>query len=80
MLTLSTLLALAGGVFRCGLTYLLWRRYHRVVTVPPVVAALIVVLSLLPDWMRPVPWPLPLSITVGLLLPDLLLRGCRYGR
>ena len=79
MLTSSTLLAVAGGVFRCGLTYLLWRRYGWVVTVPPVVAAIAVVLALLPDWMRPVPWPLPLSITVGLLLPDLLLRGCRYG-
>ena len=80
MLTLSTLLALAGGVFRVGLTYLLWRRFGWIVTFPPVVAALIVVLALLPNWMQPVPWPIPLSVTVGLLLPDLLLRGCRYGR
>jgi len=74
MLTSSTLLAVAGGVFRLGLTYLLWRRYGWAVIVPPVVAALIVVLAFLPEWMRPVPWPLPLSITVGLLWPDLLLR------
>jgi hypothetical protein len=79
MLTTSTLLALAGGAIRVGLTYALWRRFGWLVTLPPVVAGLIVVVALLPGMLQPFPWPLPVSVTVGLLLPDLLLRGCRNG-
>ena len=30
--------------------------------------------ELIPDLLKPIPWPLPLSMTFGLLLPDLLLR------
>ena len=74
MFTTSTLLALASGALRLGLTYAVWKRFGWFVTLPPVVAGLILGLAALPDLLKPIPWPLPLSVTFGLLLPDLLLR------
>jgi hypothetical protein len=32
------------------------------------------VLAGLPEFIKPLPFPIPLSLTLGLLLPDLLLR------
>ena len=74
MLTKFWLLALAGGLFRAGGAFLLWRSYRRQLAVPGVLAAALVVLAGLPDLIKPVPFPLPLSLTLGLLLPDLLFR------
>ena len=74
MFTTSTLLALASGALRLGLTYAVWKRFGWLVTLPPVVAGLILGLAALPDLLKPIPWPIPLSVTFGLLLPDLLLR------
>jgi hypothetical protein len=74
MLTKFWLLALAGGLFRAGGAFLLWRHYRRLLAVPGVLAAALVVLAGLPDLIKPVPFPLPLSLTLGLLLPDLLFR------
>ena len=74
MFTTSTLLALASGALRLWLTYAVWKRSGWLVTLPPVLAGLIIGLAVLPDLLKPIPWPLPLSMTFGLLMPDLLLR------
>ena len=74
MLTDPTLLALASGVSRLALNYALQRRFGVTLAVPHAVAAGLLILSGLPGVLRPLPWPLPLSITFGLLWPDLLLR------
>ena len=74
MFTTSILLAIASGALRLGLTYAFWKRFGWLVTLPPVVAGLLLGLATLPDLLKPIPWPLPLSMTIGLLLPDLLLR------
>jgi len=49
MLTKFWLLALAGGLFRAGAAFLLWRSYRRHLAVPGVLAASLVVLAGLPD-------------------------------
>jgi hypothetical protein len=62
MLTLFMLLAAAGGILRLALAWLLKQRWA------------LVVLSGLPEFIKPIPFPVPLGLTIGLLLPDLLLR------
>jgi len=74
MLTTITLLAAASGALRLGLNWVVWRRFGVFVTLPQLLAVALVVLASMPGILQPVPWPLPLSVTVGLLLPDLLLR------
>jgi hypothetical protein len=41
---------------------------------PQVLAGALVVLAGLPEFIKPFPFPVPLGLTLGLLLPDLLLR------
>lgn len=74
MFTDPTLLALASGASRLALNYALWRRFGVTLSVPQALAAALVILAGLPAVLRPLPWPLPLSVTLGLLSPDLLLR------
>ena len=74
MFTTSTLLAIASGAIRLGLTYAFWKSFGWLVTLPPAVAGLLLGLAALPDLLKPIPWPLPLSMTLGLVLPDLLFR------
>ena len=74
MLTLFLLLAVAGGVFRLVLEWQLKRRYGITIGVPQALAGALVVLAGLPDFLKPIPFPVPLGITIGLLLPDLLVR------
>ncbi len=74
MFTDPTLLALASGASRLALNYALWRRFGVTLSVPQALAAALVILAGLPGVLRPLPWPLPLSVTLGLLCPDLLLR------
>lgn len=74
MLTSFTLLAFASGAFRIVANWLLRRRYGIAIELPGAVAAIVVALAALPDFLKPVPFPLPLGVTVGLLLPDLLVR------
>lgn len=74
MFTTSTLLAIASGAIRLGLTYAFWKSFGWLVTLPPAVAGLLLGLAALPDLLKPIPWPLPLSMTLGLVLPGLLLR------
>ncbi len=74
MLSTFPLLMAAGVGLRLALSHLLNHRYDVRLVVPPALAALLVVLSGLPGWLSPVCYPLPLSLTLGLVLPDLLTR------
>ena len=72
MFTSLTLLALAGGASRLVLGLVLYQRSKFVLTVPQALAAALVILAGLPDFLKPVPFPLPVSLVAGFLLPDLL--------
>ena len=74
MLTLFLLLAAAGGVFRLVLEWQLKKRYGITIGIPQALAGALVVLAGLPEFLKPIPFPVPLGLTIGLLLPDLLLR------
>ena len=73
MLTSFVLLAVAGGVLRAGLSFVLFQRYATLLLVPQLLAAAVVVLAGLPDLLKPFPFPVPLGFALGFLLPDLLL-------
>jgi len=74
MFTTFTALALAGGALRLVLQWQLRKRWDISLAVPRVLAGALVVLAGLPGILQPIPFPVPLSLTLGLLLPDLLLR------
>ena len=74
MLTTFTLLVVMGGALRLALGWGLHRRYQLDLSVPQALAGVLVMLAGLPDILRPFPFPVPLGLTLGLLLPDLLLR------
>ena len=74
MFTTFTALAFAGGGLRLVLQWQLKRRWGLSLAVPQILAGAIVVLAGLPSFLQPLPFPIPLSLTLGLLLPDLLLR------
>jgi len=74
MFTTFTALAVAGGALRLVLQWQLRKRWEMALSVPQVLAGALVVLAGLPEFIKPLPFPVPLSITLGLLLPDLLLR------
>ena len=74
MLTLFLLLAAAGGLFRLVLEWQLKKPWGIIIGVPQALAGAPVVLAGLPDFLRPFPFPVPLGVTIGLLLPDLLVR------
>ncbi|MDA8636537.1 hypothetical protein N9C22_02865 [Paracoccaceae bacterium] len=79
MLTLFMLLAAAGGILRLALAWLLKQRWGVSIGVPQALAGALVVLAGLPEFIKPIPFPVPLGLTIGLLLPDLLLRRALYG-
>ena len=74
MFTTFTALALAEGGLRLVLEWQLKRRWGISLAVPQILAGTLVVLAGLPSILQPLPFPIPLSLTIGLLLPDLLLR------
>ena len=74
MLTTFTALALAGGGLRLVLQWQLKSSWGISLAVPQILAGALVVLAGLPSILQPLPFPIPLSLTLGLLLPDLLLR------
>jgi hypothetical protein len=74
MFTTFTALVLAGGGLRLVLQWQLKRRWDISLAVPQALAGALVVLAGLPEFLKPLPFPVPLSLTLGLLLPDLLLR------
>ena len=65
MFTSLTLLACAGGALRLGLGLVLYQKTQVVLSVPQVLAGM-------PDFLKPVPFPLPVGLVAGFLLPDLL--------
>ena len=73
MFTTFTALALAGGALRLVLHWQLRKRWDISLVVPQVLAGALVVLAGLPSILQPFPFPVPLGLTIGLLLPDLLL-------
>ena len=74
MITYFTALLLAGGVTRLALNWKLKQRWGIVLGVPQALAVLLVILAGLPEILKPFPFPVPLSVTIGLLLPDLFFR------
>jgi len=74
MFTTFTLLAAVGVGLRLALSLGLRRRFDLQLSVPQVLAGALLVLAGLPDWLKPLPYPFPLSITLGALLPDFLTR------
>ena len=74
MFTTFTAFALAGGVLRLVLQWQLRKRWDISLAVPQILAGALVVLAGLPSFLQPLPFPMPLGLTLGLLLPDLLLR------
>ncbi len=74
MFTNFTLLMAAGCGFRLALNWGLRRRFDLGLSVPQALAGAIVVLAGLPDLLKPFAYPLPLSLTLGAVLPDFLFR------
>ena len=74
MLTNPLLQCAAGGVLRLALNLGLSRRFALTLSLPQVLAGTLLVLAGLPDFLKPLPYPLSLWLTLGLVLPDLILR------
>ena len=73
MLTTFTAFAIAGGALRLVLQWQLRRRWEISLSIPSVLAGAHVVLAGLPEFLKPLPFPVPLGLTLGLLLPDLIM-------
>ena len=74
MLTSLTSLAIAGGALRLALNCQLKKRWAISLTVPQALAGALIVLAGLPEFLKPIPFPIPVGLILGLLLPDLFLR------
>ena len=74
MFTTFTLLIAVGWGFRLALNWGLRRRFYLAISIPQALACALVVLAGLPDILKPIPFPLPLSFTLGVLLPDFFFR------
>ncbi|MEY8096328.1 hypothetical protein AB9F29_02775 [Falsihalocynthiibacter sp. S25ZX9] len=74
MLSTFTLLTLGSTAFRLGLNWGLKTKTDYRISVPQILVGALIVLAELPDILKPIPFPLPLRLTLGFFLPDLLLR------
>tara|TARA_R110002020_G_scaffold470399_2_gene696280 strand:- start:913 stop:1143 length:231 start_codon:yes stop_codon:yes gene_type:complete len=74
MFTTFTLLIAAGVGFRLTLSWTLRRRFDLSLAVPQAVAGAFLILACLPSWLQPITFPLPVSFTLGALLPDFFVR------
>ena len=74
MITYFTALLFAGGAIILALNWKLKKRWGIVLGVPQALAVLLVILAGLPELLKPFPFPVPLSVIIGLLLPDLFFR------
>lgn len=74
MFTTFTALVAVGSAFRFTVSWLIKNRFNFYLSVPQALAGAILVLAGLPDWLKPFPYPLPLSLTLGILLPDFFIR------
>ena len=73
MFTPFTLLLAAGVSVRLTLSWILRKRFGLALAIPQALAGALLVLACLPSWLQPIPLPIPLSVTLGMVLPDLLL-------
>ena len=71
MFTTFTLLVAAGAGFRLALSWGIRKAFDLSLSVPQSLAGAFLVLACLPSWLQPITFPLPLSLTLGALLPDL---------
>jgi hypothetical protein len=68
------LLLLAAGVgLRLTLSWILRAQFNLDLAIPQALAGALLVLACLPSWLQPITFPLPLGVTLGMVLPDLLL-------
>ena len=74
MLTSLTSLAMAGGVLRLFLQWQIKKRWAVSLAVPQALAGAMVVLAGLPNFLKPIPFSIPVWFTIGLLLSYLFLR------
>ena len=74
MISLFVLRAVAGGGIRLGLNWAVRRKFGLHLSLPPIVAMLLVLLVALPEIVSPLSIKPPLGLVLGLILPDLLLR------
>ena len=74
MFTTFTLLLAVGCGYRLALSWGLKRRFDLAISIPQALACALVILAGLPDLLKPIPFPLPLSFTLGILLPDFFFR------
>ncbi|UOA33002.1 hypothetical protein DSM110093_02812 [Sulfitobacter sp. DSM 110093] len=74
MFTTFTLLIAVGVGFRLTLSWALRRKFDLSLAVPQAVAGAFLILACLPSWLQPITLPLPVSFTLGALLPDFFVR------
>ena len=73
MFSSFTLWCVLGVSLRLALfLFLRWRWSVRPL-IPNGLSYCIVLLAMMPAWMQPVPLPVPMSLALGFVLPDLLL-------
>jgi len=73
MFTPFLLLMAAGVSFRLTLSWILRKKFNLDLAIPQALAGALLVLACLPAWLQPIPSPIPLGMTLGVVLPDLLL-------
>ena len=73
MTTDPTLLLAVGCGIRLAFDWCMRKRFDVTFSVPQALAGALVVLAGLPDFLKPFTYPLPLSFTLGALLPDFLI-------
>ena len=73
MFTPFALLLAAGVGLRLTSSWILRARFGLDLAIPQALAGALLVLACLPSWLQPITFPVPLSVTLGVVLPDLLL-------
>ena len=73
MFTPFLLLMAAGVGLRLACAWFLRTRFNLALATPQGLALALLALAGLPPWLQPIPFPVPFSVTLGALLPDLLL-------
>ena len=73
MFSSFTLLCVLGVSLRLALFLFLRWKWDVRPLIPNGLSYCIVLLAMMPAWMQPVPLPVPMSLALGFVLPDLLL-------
>ena len=72
MFTPFALLMAAGVGLRLTLSWILRAKLNLDLAIPQALAGALLVLACLPSWLQPITFPLPLGVTLGVVLQDLL--------